>query len=329
MNNSEKINLRADEIELSELWNILVKKKKLIFSLTTIITIIGIVFAYAKTPIYEAKALIEIGNYKLINGDNTGSNVILTNNVDNPIKLVKRLNVLYIDILENQKNRNAIIDSIIIPKGSKEFIEIKSSAVSNELAKKEIYKIINFLKEKHGNILENIKNNRKLEIKNVELELNNIKNKSFPLFANKIKKEELSILNYNLDIKLLEKNIKKIKESNPSLTMLLLMEKRDLMKQIMELNKSIFNLKEKMNNSLVQEMNKLSSKKIEIESLILVHNYKNTQIVGEIITHDKATKPKKKLIIGVLFVASLIVSIFLAFFLEFLFNRKKRSKIIS
>lgn len=326
MNNSENRHMRDDEIDLFELWNTIVKKKKNIFILTSIITIVGIIFAYTKTPIYEAKALIEVGNYKVLSIKNNNENVISTNSVDNPIKLVKRLNVLYIDVLKNQKDRISEVDSIIIPKGSKEFIEIKSLAISNKLAKEEIQKIIYSLKEKHGEILDNIKNNRQLEIKNIELELSNIKNKSFPLFIKKIKEEELAVSNYKLDINLLEKNIQKIKETNPTLTVLLLMEKRDLMKTVLDLEKNIFELKEKMNNSLVQNMNKLSNKKTEIESLLLSHNYKNTQIVGEIITNDYPTKPKKKLIIVVSFVTGLILSIFLAFFLEFISNRKEENK---
>ena len=327
MNNGENRDIRDDEIDLFELWNIIVKKKKIIFILTAIITITGILYAYTKTPIYEVKALIEVGNYKIINTNNNDKN-INTNSVDNPIKLVKRLNVLYIDILKNQKDRVSVVDSIVIPKGSKEFIEIKSSSISNKLAKEEITNIIYSLREKHGEILSNIKNNRQLEIKNIELELSNIKNKSFPLFIKKIKEEENAIANYKLDINLLENNIKKIKESNPTLTVLLLMEKRDLRKLILELDKNIFELKEKMNNSLVQKMNELSSKKIEIESLILPHNYKNTQIVGEIITNDYPTKPKKKLVIIVSFVTGLIMSIFLVFILEFISVRKEKYKTI-
>ncbi len=54
-----------------------------------------------------------------------------------------------------------------------------------------------------------------------------------------------------------------------------------------------------------------------------MYNYKNTTIVGDIITNDYPAKPKKKLIIAVAFVTGLIFSVFLVFFLEFIKSFKE------
>ncbi len=50
---------------------------------------------------------------------------------------------------------------------------------------------------------------------------------------------------------------------------------------------------------------------------------KMTSLVGEITVSDKAVKPKKKLIVSVAFISGLMLSIFLAFFLEFIQAERK------
>jgi len=52
--------------------------------------------------------------------------------------------------------------------------------------------------------------------------------------------------------------------------------------------------------------------------MLLPYNYKNTEIIGEIITKDHPVKPKKKLIVIVAFITGLMLAVFLAFFLEFI-----------
>ena len=49
---------------------------------------------------------------------------------------------------------------------------------------------------------------------------------------------------------------------------------------------------------------------------MLPHNYKNTEIVGRVITSDFPTKPKKKLIVMIAFIAGFILSIFLVFIMN-------------
>ena len=67
----------------------------------------------------------------------------------------------------------------------------------------------------------------------------------------------------------------------------------------------------------------LTTKLNELSLKISSNNIKQTQIVGNIITNDYPTKPKKKLIVTVAFVTGFILSIFLVFLLEFIGNIKK------
>ncbi len=78
--------------------------------------------------------------------------------------------------------------------------------------------------------------------------------------------------------------------------------------QLIELQKYISALK-----------NKEQELKLSITPLMM----KATHIVGEIATMDKPIKPKKALIVIVAFITGLMLSVFLAFFLEFLRGMKK------
>ncbi|HIQ47942.1 MAG TPA: hypothetical protein EYH57_10050, partial [Sulfurovum sp.] len=53
---------------------------------------------------------------------------------------------------------------------------------------------------------------------------------------------------------------------------------------------------------------------------------KMTQVVGEITVGETPIKPKKKLIIIVAFITGLMLSVFLAFFLEFIAGMRREEE---
>ena len=113
------------------------------------------------------------------------------------------------------------------------------------------------------------------------------------------------------------------KNENLSLITLKLMEKKDISDSINNLISQKFELESKKDELLTNSLYKLEDQKRTIELLLLPHNYKNTQIVGEIMTNDFPTKPKKKLIVAVAFVTGFIISIFLVFFIQFIQGIRK------
>jgi len=304
-----------DEIDLRELFKTLMKNKMKIISITLVITILAIIYAYMAPKVYEARTLIEIGNYKLNNNNNNNNNKAV---LDNASQLSKKLNILFIDMFKNDKDRKAKISSISIPKGSKEFIEIKAESNSNELAIKEINTVVNYVREKHQKLLNDVKQRREIEISNIDTKINNIENREIPLLERKIKIKEQSLNDFNKQIRLIKKNLVKIQSSNPSLAALKLMEKRDLTSFVIKLNTSIMDMHDKEDTLATTTVNKLKEDKLLVQSLMSPHNYKNTEIVGKIMISDYPIKPKKKLIVIVAFVTGLILSIFLVFFLEFI-----------
>jgi len=344
-------NYQEDEIDLKELFNTISENKKFIFIFTSIITLLAITYVLTKTPIYEARSLVEIGSYKLSNNNNNNNNNKIS--LDNSSELVKKLNLLYIDMKKNEKDRVSYISSISTVKKINNFIEIKSEAISNELAKKEINNIVKYMQEKHQKVLDEVTQNklnqmaklsRKIEyledteITSIERKINYNKNIVLKSLENKISLNKKNIKEYKNQLFLTEKNLKLISKKDSTLAAINIMEKRNLEEKINTIELENITLKEEKNDILLNKLQDLEKqlinlKKYKLKDLyeekqvlklsMLPINYKNTQIVGSIITNDYPTKPKKKLTVIVAFITGLILSVFLVFFLEFIKGSKE------
>ncbi len=310
-NTPEQNYYQEDEIDLKELFKTLWDKKNFIISITAVITILAGVYAFNKTPIYQATALIEIGNYKLNNNNNNNKAIL-----DSASDLSKKLNILFIDMFKNEKDREFEITSISNSKKVNNFIEIKSEAISNEIASREILKVVAHIKNNHQKILDDVKNRRELEISNIDTKIDNIKNKEIRLLSKKINIQQANLDNYKQQLNTIGKNIKDIENTNPALTALKLMEKRDLSSFILELNLQLMDMRNKKDELETTSINQLLEKKQLVESMMLPHNYKNSEVIGRVITNDYPIKPKKKLIVVVAFIAGFILSIFLVFIMN-------------
>ena len=304
--------LEEDEIDLKELFKTIWAKKIFIVIFTLVVTILAGFYAYSKTPIYEAKALLEIGEYK-------------KNPVDDAVALEKKLSTIFIDMEKNLKDKTSQISNISVVKGLKNFLEIKSESTSNEEAKNEILKVLTFVQNEHEKILDDVKKQKEMELRNIDLQISDIKSKSVALIDKKIENNIKNLKSLEEQLKQIDENLKKIDTLNPSLAALKLMEKRDITNSINTITIQNFELESKKDELLTTTLYKLEESKKIIELSLLPHNYKNTQIVGEIMTNDFPTKPKKSLIVAVAFVTGFILSIFLVFVIQFIQGTKKES----
>ena len=304
--------LEEDEIDLKELFKTIWAKKIFIVIFTLVVTILAGFYAYSKTPIYEAKALLEIGEYK-------------KNPVDDAVALEKKLSTIFIDMEKNLKDKTSQISNISVVKGLKNFLEIKSESTSNEEAKNEILKVLTFVQNEHEKILDDVKKQKEMELRNIDLQISDIKSKSVALIDKKIENNIKNLKSLEEQLKQIDENLKKIDTLNPSLAALKLMEKRDITNSINTITIQNFELESKKDELLTTTLYKLEESKKIIELSLLPHNYKNTQIVGEIMTNDFPTKPKKKLIVAVAFVTGFIISIFLVFLFNFIKQNANRT----
>ena len=304
--------IQEDEIDLKELFKTIWAKKIFIVIFTLVVTILAGFYAYIKTPIYEAKALLEIGEYK-------------KNPVDDAVALEKKLSTIFIDMEKNLKDKTSEISNISVVKGLKNFLEIKSESTSNEEAKNEILKVLTFVQNEHEKILDDVKKQKEMELRNIDLQISDIKSKSVDLIDKKIENNIKNLKSLEEQLKQIDENLKKIDTLNPSLAALKLMEKRDITNSINTITIQNFELESKKDELLTTTLYKLEESKQIAESLLLSHNYKNTQIVGEIMTNDFPTKPKKILIVAVAFVTGFIISIFLVFLFNFIKQNANRT----
>ncbi|MCJ8327974.1 MAG: Wzz/FepE/Etk N-terminal domain-containing protein [Campylobacterales bacterium] len=341
-------NIQEDEIDLRELFLTLWNKRIFIVIFTTITTILSIIFVLNKTPIYEARAVWEIGSY-----ETKEENIIKSIFIDNPKSLAQELNILYIDLLKNKKDRKSEISSIKSLKNQNKFLEIKSLAISNDLAIDEINKVSIYIQKKHKEKLDQVLNTKKFELKTIDKKINFIKNNKLveinekifyqknillKSFNDLISLNSSTIKKYNKQLILTNKNLKVLIKTNSTLAAINIMEKRNIEDRIniLELEKinllnlkdelllnTIPNLKRDKNNIIVSELETLYEEKKLLDNSMKSDNYKNTQIVGKIIVNDYAIKPKKTLIVIVSFITGLILSIILVFFINFIHGIKE------
>ncbi len=149
-----------DEIDLKELFSIIWQKKIFIISFTIIITILSAIYVYTKNPIYEVKSIMEIG--------------FLENKVvDDPAVVEQKLNIIF-GVEDKNTNNNAekgIITSIKKDKDVKNFIEIKTEAISNDIALAKNKEVLEFTKELYNNKIEQFKTFLNNDIVNIQREI--------------------------------------------------------------------------------------------------------------------------------------------------------------
>ena len=306
--------IQEDEIDLREIFKSIFERKYFILIFTLIITILAIIYVNIKTPIYEAKAVIEIGSYK------TESDEVRV--VDNLNEFSKKLSTIFIDLRKDDIEKESEITNISISKGMKNYIEISSQAISNDLALKEIEAVLSFTKDEHGKFLNDIKEKNKIQISNIDNSVKNLQEQIVNI-DRKIELYEKNVINLEEQMKFVLESLKNINSLDPSIAALKLMEKRDISNDIISNKSQLFDLMIKKESISNLEINKLIERKKILESLTLDYNIKNSDIVGKIQINDYPVKPKKTLVVVVSFVTGFILSIFIIFFMQFIQGLKK------
>ncbi|MFT7004967.1 MAG: LPS O-antigen subunit length determinant protein (WzzB/FepE family) [Sulfurimonas sp.] len=309
-----------DEIDLRELFRTLMRNKIKIVVMTSIITIGAIIYAYSAPKVYESKVILKIGEYKL--KSNSNSKVVVADSLE----LSKELEILFIDILKNEKDRKSKIKSIGLVKKQKSFLEISALGSSNEFAVGELEKVVSFVQTKHKKILDEVKENREAEVKQITANLHLLSTKTLKSLIGKIQRYKKDIQRYEVNLEETQKNLKKIKVISPTLAAIQINERRYIVENLKSLKDSLEGFEKEKDNIELFKIQALKEKLIKLEVLMRPYNYKNTEVVGNIMTNDYAIKPKKKLIVIVAFVTGLILSIFIVFFMEFIKGFKEEEK---
>ncbi len=251
-----------DEIDLKELFKTIWEKKLFIIIFTLIVTFCSVVYVYIKTPIYEVKSIMEIG-------------FLENKTIDDPAMIEQKLNIIFAveDKNTNNNPEKGIITSIKKDKDVKNFIEIKTEAISNEIALAKNKEILEFTKQLYSNKIEQFKTFSNNDITNIQREIdyiNNVEIKNLVSQINILKEQEIFKIDREIDL-LKKQNLKLLNNEIDFL-------KNEKMKKLNE--KILFNKNnlDKFNKE-VNELNKLNlTNQDKTLSLILstqIINYQN------------------------------------------------------
>lgn len=209
-----------------------------------------------------------------------------TSLLEEPANLVKRVEIKYI----NNENKEAItrLDTVTQVKGAKDLVELTAIAPSNEEAKSLLNAIVQDIKNRHHQLLQSY-------VGSVQAKIQNLENQKKDLEA---EQKQLA-----LEIAHKTANIDQIIKDNPAVAAVYTIELNSKTTEFSDLKNKIFMLN-----------NQLSDLSLAISS----SNIQDTNMMDKMMFNDFPTKPKKKMIVTVALVSGIIVSIFLAFFLEFI-----------
>jgi len=268
-----------DTIDLRELFQILRRRKKVIFLITLLIILLASVYAWAAKPVYQVKAMIEVG--KLEAGTNNEKSL------DDVADIKLKLEYIY-GVKSRKKRAFPKVKTISVNKRAKGVFTVTVEGHSNESAIALIEKIVQKIEKEYQEKIDTYINSKKelialttQDIETAKQNLNNIK-KTLNNYSQKIMNitaEDAALAGiYTIQI-----------SQNQTLL-------QSLQARISTLKANVYN------------------KELSITPLRI----KPTHIVGKVEVLDKPIKPKKALIVIVAFITALMFSIFLVFFLEFI-----------
>jgi len=272
------------KIDIIEVFKLVISYYKLILIVIFVITTISVLYALKKPNIYQVDSILEIGYYNNLNTQKTL--------LENPNILVNKLKFEYdLDGKEHRKKLPYISD-IYHLKQTKNLIIISALGLSKESAKNKIEELNKKIIANHLGIIDEYKKNILYSIYSYQKEVNLLQNK----------------IQQNLKILTLQKQ-----------------EAKDLTSKNLTLG-AIYLIEVLKENN---EINKLEKRKFELSNLInqeklklLPINIKQTKII-KIMVYQNRVKPKRSIIVVTGFIISIIVSLFLVFFIEFIKSIKE------
>jgi uncharacterized protein involved in exopolysaccharide biosynthesis len=299
-----------DEIDLKELFNTIWQKRLFIAIFTFVVTTCAGVYAYNKTPIYEVKSIIEIG-------------FIEKQLVEDSSVIEQKLNVIFNVDDKNINNdpKKGIISSIIQMKTVKNFIEVKTEAVSNEIAIAKSKEILDYAQKLYEPKIEQYKTLVNNDISNIEDEIKFLKNEKMKMLTDKVESSKANLEKYNQEINSLYKS--NINANDKISSMIVSVQMVNYQNLIENAQNVLKTSSLEIEQILKDTIPKLQQKKEVIKFKTSEQNLTNTRLVGNYVTSEYPAKPKKVLIIVVAFVTGFILSIFAVFFMQFVSSVRK------
>jgi len=266
-------------IDLRELFQVLKRSKKLILIITSFITLLAAIYALTANPLYQVKAMIEIG--KLEAGTKNEKSL------DNVADLKQKLEYIY-GVKSKKKRAYPKVEAIRVNKKAKGIFTILVSGHSNKEAISLVENVVHKIEKEYQEKINTYINTQKELIALTEEDIDTTKEN--------LKKVNKTLDNYS-------QKIMNISAEDAALAGIYTIQISQNQERSQTLQAHISDLKANIYN-----------KKLAITPLRI----KQTHLVGKVEVLDKPIKPKKALIVIVAFITGLMFSIFVVFFSEFL-----------
>ena len=220
------------------------------------------------------------------------------------------------------------VQKISMVKYSKKFFDIEVIAKTNDIALKQINKMVEELANEHQKVINGYVELKKNQLANIDSQINFLEN-------NKIveKQQQIEYLK-SMQMPRLDKQITNLEqyttlEKDKTNTQDKLIEamlndmqaERDI-----STNDKLLSLQKELLNLQTEELNKLLDQKSHIEFILKPYNYQNTHIVSNVIISNKPVKPKRIIIVAIAFLSSLMLSTFGVLFYDTIRQRIDREK---
>ena len=189
-----------------------------------------------------------------------------------------------------------IVSSVTIPKQTANIIDIHTQGYNLKSTKEKLQSVIQYITNYQNKYLDDKRNQIK---------------ETMALDKSQLKENMVLLHSIEKNIKNYQDKIRVISKKNIAFAGLYEIELAKKQDKLVDISKQIFSLRNEINTL----QNNLSSQYIQ-----------DAQSLGQINLSHKPVKPKKVLIIIVAFITGIILSIFLAFFLEFLKGIKEEDR---
>lgn len=293
---NSRVVYQDDEIDLFELGKKVWRYKKFIFLFTGIVSLLAVVYVFMATPWYKATATIETGHYT---NDNNEENLVA-----NSPDIIQKLTVKYIDLLKGVQGLDYQVQKISMVKDSKKFFDIEVIAKTNDIALKQINKMVEDLANEHQKVINGYVELKKIQLSNIDSQINFLKN-------NKMveKQQQIEYLK-SMQIPRLDKQITNKDKTNTQDKLIEATLKDIQAERGISTNDKLLSLEKELLNLQTEELIKLFDQKSHIEFMLKPYNYQNTHIVSNVIISNKPVKPKRIIIVVIAFLSSLMLSTF-------------------
>lgn len=270
--------LNGDEISLVELWQILVRRKAVILLCFAICLSAGAVFAFLKSPVFEASVKLRIGQVQGAAGAPQGTLVALQATsfaLENVDELAAWLMSSFGENVANDiRHDSASLTKVAVQKNSTSIIELVAEGASPTDAANLLTRVVADVQKVHGLIYE-----RNTRVLNERLQ--------------NLEQQRAALQQQYEDATRL---VEKLGQRNAIQASLIMLER----------------------SRISTAISVLDAEKPELMQKLVPPQTRPTELLGEISAPSKAVRPKKGLVLALAAILGLMGGVMLAFVVEFL-----------